>query len=367
MYNNYLEEGDWNAIIQAMKALYDDNNLDHKSIEHWHYTTLKTLGLIFKNTIEKIDHFNINRITQAEMLASNIRYLNDTQEFNDGVEELRIISQNSKSINDKYMDNVYLISFCGDGDLLSQWKYYGKESGIAIKYNFNNIRYKYWANICNDSSKEVDDYDPCKIITDAISDVFIDVNTRPLRVKYNHSEKEQLYNILNRKKEIKDRDILMGNLFVPLCKHEGFSEEKESRLLFYAHKFVTNKHGDKNFVPDITYNYGKSSVKPALKVHMEAVDKDVNIIEQIIVGPGYNQNLIFNALIHMFDRDRYHFHDKAIGDQIEWEQFIQAGQFSDGLVHQVYVICKNMDQTREAYKCENGLIIMKSSMPFRGD
>lgn len=368
MNNNYLEERDWYAIREAINVIYNDKELNNKNIDHWHYTTLNTVGLIFKKTLEKIDHFDINRITQAEMLASNIRYLNDTQEFNDGVEELRNISPKGKSINDQYMDNVYLISFCGDGDLLSQWKYYGKESGVAIKFNFNNIKYKYWANIWKDGSKKVGDDDLFKIIADAIDDTFIDENTRPLRVRYEHGEKRRLYEILSQNLDrVRMYDSLMCNLFVPLCKHECFSEEAESRLLFYAHKFDKNKYGDKNFVPDITYNYGKSHVKPALKVHMEAVDKDANIIEQIIVGPGYNQNLVFNALIHMFDRNRYHFHDSATGDTIQWEQFIKAGPDNDGPVRKVKVIYNNREQIREAYKCENGLIIMKSSMPFRGD
>ena len=34
------------------------------------------------------------------------------------------------------------LSFCDKGNLLSQWKYYGKECGVAIEYNLNKCCYK---------------------------------------------------------------------------------------------------------------------------------------------------------------------------------------------------------------------------------
>ena len=364
---NFLNEQQWNAVTKAIKELSRDDSPS----ACWHYTTLSALNAIIKDSLEKVNHFKVNYFNTATFWASNIRYLNDEQEFRDGI--LKLSEYEEKDIVDTCMDNVYLISFCGDGDLLSQWKYYGKESGIAVKFNLNYVRYKYWKEI--EQKLESHD-DPLITIAGVEPKRKDDEQTRPIKVKYKDEEKVKYYGKLKDMSEISGVPSLISNLFVPFCKHSGFSEENESRLVFYAHQFGVYKIGNRVTVPDIVYNLGKSTVKPALQVHME-VDDTRNLIDQIVVGPGYNQNLVFNALIHMFDRSHYHFFDikdkipeddKKDGDNksLPLEEFLKCK--SDFLVHRVDIKTQNdKTQTRLAYKCENGIVIMKSSIPFRGD
>lgn len=372
MKENFLDEQQWRAVILAINKLSGDgkNNCPQ---ECWHYTTLSVLKDILNESLEKVNYFEVNHINTATFWASNIRYLNDEQEFKDGISKLsEYRSSKNKYMDNVYMDNVYLISFCGDGDLLSQWKYYGKQSGIAINFNFDGVKYKYWKEI--EKISPSDGFNLPDIVGDKYSfKEWYDKQTHPIKVKYTDEEKKKYFDTLKNMSEINSANSLIDNLFVPFCKHSGFSEEQESRLVFYAHKFAINSSDKIFIVPDIVYNLGKSTVKPALKVHME-VAPEKNLIEQIIVGPGYNQNLVFNALIHMFDRRNYHFFDtddpiKEDNEPLSWNDFFNnQNDDNNYLVHRVNIETqKGKPKTRLAYKCENGIIIMKSSIPFRGD
>ncbi len=359
---NFLNEQQWKAVTKAIKELSEED----RPSACWHYTTLSALNDIIKNSRERINHFGVNYFNTATFWASNIRYLNDEQEFKDGISKLREYKYDD--VVDKCMDNVYLISFCGDGDLLSQWKYYGKESGIAVKLNFDCVRYKYWKEVKQGSNLD----DPLFLIAKVTPEEQYDDQTRPIKVKYEDRKKKNYYKMLKNMQAIRNAPSLIPNLFVPFCKHSGFSEENESRLVFYAHQFGVYKIGDNIIVPDIVYNLGKSTVKPALQVHMKA-ETEKNLIDQIVVGPGYNQNLVFNALIHMFDRSNYHFFDiddPIPEDKIKKSPSLEAflEEKSDYLVHRVDIETQNgKPKNRLAYKCENGIVIMKSSIPFRGN
>lgn len=242
------------------------------------------------------------------MRASHLRFLNDAQEFNDGVDWLR---KNYGKDSDCLYDQVYSISFCGNNDLLSQWKWYGKNSGIAIEFNMSNIKYEYWTCIEENLPN-------------------LDHQTKPLLVKYTNDEKTKYFNdIIRLNKEEKlnmDSDSTTNNLFVPFCKDEGFSEEKESRLVFYT--FDSNRYGI-DF--KIKYNISNGIIKPTLNIKFVSDKTEENIINSFTVGPGQNQNLIFNALIHIFDRKNFSFNESV-----------------------------------SEHTCENGIKILKSSIPFRG-
>lgn len=325
MDNNYLDEISWQALTETIGELHLKEIENAEPSEYWHYTTLNTLESIFHNAICTMDYFNVSHFTAAEMYASNIRYLNDTQEYCEGKDKFKEFAKNT-ALDDAYIDNVYLISFCGNGDLLSQWKYYGKESGVAVKFNLDKVSYRYWTAVEKPSLNNSNKLDPFEYLTNGF-----DGCTKPLSVKYSSEDKEKYYKELLKIASIAQSAGLRANIFIPFCKNEKFCDEQESRLVFYAHKFDVNQSADKIIVPNIIYNFGKSTIKPALRVGMFSADKTENIIDKIVVGPGFNQTLIFNALIHMFDRPNYHFSDKEI------------------------------------HRCENGIEIKKSEIPFRGD
>ena len=107
-----------------------------------------------------------------------------------------------------------------------------------------------------------------------------------------------------------------------------------------------------------TYNTAEEGrVKPTIKVKMDYLreespfdEKDTlfipnfNIVDKMVVGPGDNQELVFNALVHIFDRDSYSYHE--LNDLDEEEDTNKVA--------------------RKVYQCKNGLKIYVSNIPFRG-
>ena len=94
----------------------------------------------------------------------------------------------------------------------------------------------------------------------------------------------------------------------------------------------------------------------------------------MMVGPGSNQHLIFNGLIHIFDRNNFEFVPEINASDFRKKDIYVEGEVpADGKQHLVKTIQINpIDPKRRiavyrvAYRCQNGLLIMKSAIPFRG-
>lgn len=352
-----LTQGNWAALQQLYEYLYGDDH-ENNSGEFWHYTSARGVLGIFGDYVKSAGGAK-NNVRHCSMLASNIRFMNDSKEYEEGVECYENLCKVVDSKVKKYLptkstnsinDNIYLISFCESGDLLSQWKWYGKNSGISIRFNIENIAYKTY-----EYENEKGEKEECDLA---------DTHTKPLRVKYTNEDKKSYFNTLLNHNLIAVSKAyeLLRLAFVPFCKHEGFAEEKESRLVFYIGDLTLSEAIKGKF--NIEYNtFEEGRIKPALKVQMECKDElseTENIISEMIVGPGVNQELVFNLLIHAFDRTNYCYHNDKSEGVFGWNEFMKQ---DDHKVH--YVKCRD-DKCREAYKCENGIVIMKSSIPFRG-
>lgn len=301
-----IKMSDWNAIHGEIGDLYIREKISSGlKQKYYHYTTPEAVLGIFK---DYIDNGCDGNIVSCSLRASHLRFLNDAQEYNDGIQWIQ--DRLGKKIDGSY-DQVFSISFCGEGDLLSQWKWYGKHSGIAIEFDADKINYKYWS--CKDS---------------ALPDT--DIQTKPLLIKYTDDEKLKYYtDILDYNSENKlnrNSDNIISNLLVPFCKDKGFAEEKESRLVFYT--FDSIEHG-LDF--KVKYFVSNGIIKPTLTVEFLSSNGIDNIVKSFIVGPGQNQNLVFNALVHIFDRSNFDFNDSKV-----------------------------------EHHCKNGINILKSSIPFRG-
>lgn len=299
---NKIQMCDWNALHDEIYNLYQSETSKFKC---FHYTTPEAVLSIFS---EYISNGCGNNVISCDMRASHLRFLNDAQEYKDGVEW---ISKNLKIDNNEIYDQIYSISFCGFGDLLSQWKWYGKNSGVSIEFDMDNIKYEYWD--CKVSEL------PCA-----------DEQTKPLLIRYTDDEKMCYYKYikeLNEKRRLnRNSEKLIRNLMIPYSKDKGFSEEKESRLVFYT-------FNGRDFGIDFKIRYYNSNgvIKPTLDVKFSAIDSKKNIIKTLIVGPGKNQNLVFNALVHIFDHNSFCFDDSS-----------------------------------NEHLCSNGVTILKSAIPFRG-
>lgn len=320
--------------------------------ETWHYTSSTTVLKIFEEYIKNVSNNQgkVCYVDSCNMLASNIRFMNDTQEYKDGCcfYSKLLQKEDFKNIKDvDCSDSIYLISFCGDGDLLSQWKWYAGESGIAICFEFDNIMTSTFV---------------------GTEQKLYDRLNRPVDVQYTDENKtEWTKKIISPGDEetFKESPHFIKSAVIPFCKDIGFEEENESRLVLFLDSI--NKF-------NISYNQTKSGIKPALNVVMKLKEKEFksmllkenprennkNIISKLTVGPGQNQNLVFNALIHIFDRENYRFHEE---NEIEKEDSIGINQLNEGDFKKIKF---DDGKVRQAYKCANGVIIMKSAIPFRG-
>ena len=368
---NQLSEEHWKGIPSLINSIYVDEVKKGEGENYWHYTSVNGVLGIFDEYIKGVYNSMdgaAKRVKECSVYASNIRFMNDSKEYEEGNElfcklcngtsgeckEKLLASQNVKN------DNIYLISFCGKGDLLSQWKWYGKDSGVSLRFNLESTKYQTFSYVTKDGKEVGEDT------------VLYDDMTKPIAVRYDEKEKTKLFKELLRNRSIVSASAyhLVKPVFVPFCKDEGFSEEKESRLVFY---YADLKPYGSSF-PKFNFVYNKSEagrVKPALDVKFSLKDnmKD-NIVSEMIVGPGINQEAVFNLLIHLFDRE-YYSYQTSLGKtvkEISYENFMNT---KDHQVHRVKFSQpeKGSDDkaiVREAYLCDNGIIIEKSSLPFRG-
>ena len=298
----------WDALRYTLNNLSD---IDQTSI-YCHYTTPAAVVSIFKKYIDGKQH---GPITECNMRASHIRFLNDSQEYLDGLNWIKKKLRGNRPPLDNLAEDIYSISFCGHEDLLSQWKWYGKNSGVAISFDMKNIKYKYY-----DVEEPLPEFD-CL--------------TKPLSVKYDEQKKAEYYNRVKklcREKKLNEGEYsFFANLLLPFCKDETFCEEKESRLVFY------DVDGRLQGIKPISIHYvpSENKLKPTMNVEFKALDEGKSIVKQFTIGPGQDQELVYNAIIHV------------LGGEI-WSP--KDTKDANGYVYQEI----------------NGITVRKSLIPFRG-
>lgn len=389
-----------------------NNTADYSKIVY-HYTDINGLHGIFKRYTDQPNHGA--PVIRCTMRASEIKFLNDTEEYNDGkklLDELdREIPKNIKSfwqqesepksivdyliqqqenshvvptpiknpgmrsmdefeVNESdatatlsvsmklasamdfapVCEDIYCVCFCKDGDLKSQWQGYGKRQGIetvgiAIGFDFNNI-------------------------TCRVPKTGEDINATPMPVCYTMTDKMAFYirccmqfqggmgtNFVLAKPNV--------NCFAPYCKHHSFEEEQEVRLLFYRQQNTGN-----SLLPD-TYHVYYPNIKPTIDIDFVSLDDTSCIVSEIIVGPGHSQNIVFNHLIHMFDSKSFHYYDAAFDDNYVDERSnpkVERAQLDLAPFGVLFNIVTEKGREKDislAYKCTNGIVIIKSSSPLR--
>lgn len=222
----------------------------------YHYTDINGFMSIMKN---------------KELWATNTRFLNDETECLEGLRLAQEITRKySQACTDKEISflyifdkvaqdridkrsrqNVYSISFCEDGDLLSQWRGYGKKGGISIGFDLTNYEIEHQGKkalgiynfmdrfhyeTVSAERKETDDFSPAdgefwvklrKVIYDKdeqrkILDDLIDIGIEAVRRGTLVGNEENLVN-----------DIMYSlDYLLPTFKNKGFEEEKEIRYVW---------------------------------------------------------------------------------------------------------------------------------------
>lgn len=326
-----------------MQDCFSHNN--KKNTKFYHYTSQESFYEMFKDYIKQLDMEEVcnNDAKYVYLYASQMQYLNDKQEYKEG---LKIIQEDNVPVSD-VSDSIFVSCFCGKEDLLSQWKYYGKNCGIAIQFDFNKSVNLCWFNLI----KNLEQHETPLVYWP---------NIRPYNVIYKHHNEnyKRIKEVVNKKvyKDIAVQEA--ANIFVPYCKNENFIEESESRLIFYPIK-STLCNGDL-LLTNIEYRVNKGKIVPQFKCKIAYGDKNKSKnqipVKSIMVGPGHNQRLVFNSIINMLEPNKSvlkFYNDEEI-DLIIKNPILLKGKNQLGLY-----------KGRISYKTSNGIVISMSAIPFR--
>jgi len=252
-------------------ARYLENNKESLPKILYHYTTSEgLLGIL-----------NTKRIW-----ATNINYLNDSEELNRTLEllERSVKIRLKKVVKDllvpleiiKNEIDIYVISFTKEkGDLLSQWRGYCPSSGFSIGFDYSGLR--------NLFRKEIESEDyfllPC-FYNDLDHKFFISLLIEDTIEVLKAPSESDIREVVS--KHI-DRVVLIASIL----KDKSFSEEKEWRL------FCIRKKNDQS--QDIKFRKGKSTIIPYIELSIEN-RYGVVPIKEIIVGPTPLMDLSVNSI-----------------------------------------------------------------------
>ena len=274
----------------------------------------------------------ISILENRDFWLSNIRYMNDSQEFENGVQickkilESRICegneeifpylkglldacaSSSSKGFFRISKQDIFAISFCPNGDLLTQWNFYGN-GGISIGFDvapdnmFDSITFMDEAQY----EKEIQTTDPDQMRPHD------EIRFHLLKVIYDDTEKIDIINkIINIGADYYRRfghyalDMCIDGIsdvlfyYFALMKDEHFSHEGEYRFFVQAH--------DEKY--HISFRQRGHTILPYLKLKI----LDVNCrphnqlpISDIIISPCSEQQLFADSVKYFLEKGGYNY------------------------------------------------------------
>lgn len=374
------------------------------------------IPVIFKEQIHKKSLFHYTSITGFLLMMKDIRekkcyifpghmkYQNDKQELSEGIyfiethnsqlantSDLERLPNSIKELN----NNIYIVCFSSDGDLLEQWKYYGNNCGLSIEFDFSQCEGFFDDKKIEQNARTVSEF----TVIDKISEKFCEVKSEPffdfedksdcindeifdttrggislnaVDVLYTETEKIKIMQrVLDKDIDENMKKLNLNNTginreryidctvstFVPICKNHNFEHERESRLLFFPYKDTKIMYREKN-----------NRILPYLKCTVVNKDTDKYPISSVTIGPGNNQNLIFNSVINMLEgTDNINFFSeenfetenikRTFTDLLELKKSIVRGE----------ICCykKNENENVMVYCSTTGILVFKSAIPFR--
>lgn len=268
--------------------------------------------------------------------ASNIRFMNDSEEFEDGLSLCNnvidsLLGDEKNEENRKYFNvlrtvlnkdyagrisnefsnnDIFVICFCTNGDLLSQWRGYGKGSGISIGFDASSL----WG--LNFADKTV--YDT--IINDKKE---ANLQTIPTflrgmlkRVVYDKTEKISIIKEIidiglksefpnpSSKAEANAEGVASAlKPLIPLFKNSSFEEEKECRFIWHFGKLSKGN-------PKIFFREKNAILLPYIQLKMldyNSMALKYLPIKDIVVGPGKNQNHTIESIKYFLNKNGFEY------------------------------------------------------------
>lgn len=356
----------------------------------YYYTTAETMKYI---------------LTQGDIFATHISYLNDSEEYVNGLRELRELFVNQEQEDEKKADilddsvyedalkeipQIYSISFSKEADLLSQWYMYARESGVCLGLSFSRKKQKFQV------KKKCMEKDKLKKSMKSVDSMLRDVHyfTR-MGMPYQEyqNEKKLIDKMIQKyadeigiKREDDANVIRLWKEIAPYIKNYEFRQEREVRLVFNA---VTDGENvlNKDNVDLIEYRNANGVLIPYIDVYRT---NGWPVVE-IMVGPGRNQARVFSSICHFVDnndlkipkidqrRNMQCFINGMSSYQVEEdrirayckkiEETVANGQDLLTYKGQIYDILKDetgheKDYLERNYYSNCGIIVRKSNAPY---
>lgn len=236
-------------------------------------------------------------LTGGIIWATNIKYMNDFEEFLNGLNEIKKYRNGEIPENQlmgcirelEKLSNVklYTISLCGRSDALSQWSMYAKESGVCIEMDLD--KYK-------DISYEIiDDELECKYPLKYKHVIYCTADSGAMSESELKSSQEEI-KILLESCCSNDQGPTGMQESVSKCaaliKRYEFFQEDEYRAIFNI-----NNSGQKC----IGFRMDKGVLKSYVKVKCFTNGEIGWPVNSIMIGPGFNQDVVFNSWMFVLD------------------------------------------------------------------
>lgn len=275
---SYITLDDMNCYYEMLEKKKDSGEYYvKKSAKAIHYCSTDSFLVFIKDylTGETIMREG-KEYKYLTFFASHLRYLNDRNEYIKAFQKLKKELLDEK---DSLNEDIFVACFSQGDDNLTQWKYYGKDTGLAIEFEIDNVMLNY----CN-KDKAIYDMKFC-----------------PRSVVYH--DQIDILNCLkaSRLEGISRNPADVGQAFIPFWKDSSFKDELECRIALYNIMTSSGKQISKT-----QYRSSGGLIKPFIEMKMFLMTPEGQSklpIKNICVGPGQNQVYVFNAVYRMLEPD----------------------------------------------------------------
>lgn len=210
---------------------------------------------IFKTPKKSLYHYTSREVfwlimESESFLARHIMFSNDYEENMIGKKKIAQAMEQMKSLLTEPESLPFMVCFCEEGDLLSQWRGYARE-GVAMEFDFSKGLYGleegfssyYCYTIMNQDcdtnyiSKNINDEE---VVVKAIASPYSVIYTESGEKIDNNIEEKIKYIVKDTENNRQQNVVGM----IPYIKNNKFAEEKEYRLIFDMKQIIPEVQRD---------------------------------------------------------------------------------------------------------------------------
>lgn len=206
---------------------------------------------------------------------------------------------NSNVFRGNYSE-IFTISFTEEEDLISQWERYAKESGVVLELDFNPI-YKKQIYFYQETVKKIKipiEIEPQKVAYE--EQTIKNISKTSMKAMYDYFAGHSL-----QEGRMTPYFHMLIRYIASYIKNAAYEQEKEIRISCYP--LINEARGEDEIDSSkIVYTIRDGVMIPHVPLYcgkMQGTELDCcgYPIRSIRVGPGYNQNSVFQGLIHRME------------------------------------------------------------------